>query len=166
MFHICAADGEGGLAKYSFLCPNGTVFNQEYFICDWWFNFDCSQAEALYARNDEIRAEQEANIGAVGGNGNGGGNGAFNGNGNGGSLPVYVDNGGDLAGDLPPLPDYEDAPVKNPPFCHPWCSAFFLHHPHMDPFGVGDGTLDALATLGGVGRSMGSKLGLPRAKSI
>ena len=116
MFHICAADGEGGLAKYSFLCPNGTVFNQEYFICDWWFNFDCSQAEALYARNDEIRAEQEANIGAVGGNGNGGGNGAFNGNGNGGSLPVYVDNGGDLAGDLPPLPDYEDAPVKNPPF--------------------------------------------------
>merc|ERR1711887_340689 len=33
------ADGAGGLAKYSFLCPNGTIFNQNYFICDWWFNF-------------------------------------------------------------------------------------------------------------------------------
>merc|ERR1711881_630671 len=33
------ADGAGGLAKYSFLCPNGTLFNQNYFICDWWFNF-------------------------------------------------------------------------------------------------------------------------------
>ena len=42
-FHICTADGAGGLAKYSFLCPNGTLFNQQYFICDWWFNVDCSQ---------------------------------------------------------------------------------------------------------------------------
>merc|ERR1719347_2278873 len=25
-FHICTADGAGGLAKYSFLCPNGTIF--------------------------------------------------------------------------------------------------------------------------------------------
>ena len=41
-FHICANDGNGGLLKYSFICPNGTVFNQQYFICDWWFNFDCS----------------------------------------------------------------------------------------------------------------------------
>merc|ERR1712106_891382 len=40
VFHICTADGAGGLAKYSFLCPNGTLFNQNYFICDWWFNFD------------------------------------------------------------------------------------------------------------------------------
>merc|ERR1712223_1961364 len=26
-FHICTADGAGGLAQYSFLCPNGTLFN-------------------------------------------------------------------------------------------------------------------------------------------
>merc|ERR1712117_934388 len=30
VFHICTADGAGGLAKYSFLCPNGTIFNQNY----------------------------------------------------------------------------------------------------------------------------------------
>ena len=59
-FHICTADGAGGLAKYSFLCPNGTLFNQNYFICDWWFNFDCSTAEDLYSLNDDIAAEREA----------------------------------------------------------------------------------------------------------
>merc|ERR1712215_575921 len=59
-FHICTADGAGGLAKYSFLCPNGTIFNQNYFICDWWFNFDCAEAEGLYSLNDEIAAEREA----------------------------------------------------------------------------------------------------------
>merc|ERR1719438_19070 len=63
-FHICTADGAGGLAKYSFLCPNGTLFNQNYFICDWWFNFDCSTAEDLYSLNDEIAAERDALTGA------------------------------------------------------------------------------------------------------
>merc|ERR1711881_676082 len=60
VFHIRTADGAGGLAKYSFLCPNGTIFNQNYFICDWWFNFDCAEAEGLYSLNDEIAAEREA----------------------------------------------------------------------------------------------------------
>jgi len=64
VFHICTADGQGGLAKYSFLCPNGTVFNQNYFICDWWFNFDCAEAENLYSLNDDIAAEREAAAGA------------------------------------------------------------------------------------------------------
>ena len=64
-FHICTADGAGGLAKYSFLCPNGTLFNQNYFICDWWFNFDCSTAEDLYSLNDEIAAKREALSGAA-----------------------------------------------------------------------------------------------------
>merc|ERR1712072_1547165 len=65
VFHICTADGAGGLSKYSFLCPNGTIFNQNYFICDWWFSFDCAEAEGLYSLNDEIAAEREANSGAA-----------------------------------------------------------------------------------------------------
>merc|ERR1712054_326507 len=60
VFHICTADGAGGLAKYSFLCPNGTIFNQNCFICDWWFNVDCAESEGLYSLNDEIAAEREA----------------------------------------------------------------------------------------------------------
>ena len=39
---MCASDGQGGLLQYSFLCPNGTLFQQEYLVCDWWFNVDCS----------------------------------------------------------------------------------------------------------------------------
>merc|ERR1711923_533562 len=65
VFHICTADGAGGLSKYSFLCPNGTIFNQNYFICDWWFNFDCSQAADLYSLNDDIAAERDAASGAL-----------------------------------------------------------------------------------------------------
>lgn len=61
VFHICSDDGTGNLLKYSFLCPNGTIFNQENFVCDWWFNVDCSEAEALAeARNAEIQSEREA----------------------------------------------------------------------------------------------------------
>jgi len=60
-FHICTADAQGGLAKYSFLCPNGTILNQNYLICDWWFNFDCAEAEAIAEQiNAEIAAEREA----------------------------------------------------------------------------------------------------------
>lgn len=59
-FHICANDGIGGLLKYSFLCPNGTLFNQQYFICDWWFNTDCSQAEDYYSLNEEVAAAAAA----------------------------------------------------------------------------------------------------------
>jgi hypothetical protein len=59
-FHICANDGDGGLRGYGILCPNGTLFHQEHFICDWWFNFDCSTAESLYSKNDENAAEAAA----------------------------------------------------------------------------------------------------------
>merc|ERR1711971_1291153 len=66
VFHICTADGAGGLAKYSFLCPNGTIFNQNYFICDWWFNVDCAETAALAeAKNSEIAAAKDAAADAV-----------------------------------------------------------------------------------------------------
>jgi len=53
-FHVCSADRDGGLARNSFLCPNGTLFNQENFVCEYWFNVDCSQAESFYGLNDNI----------------------------------------------------------------------------------------------------------------
>ena len=60
-FHICAEDGNAGLLKYSLLCPNGTLFNQEYFICDWWFNVDCGESAAIAeAKNSELAATREA----------------------------------------------------------------------------------------------------------
>ncbi|XP_040581098.1 uncharacterized protein [Lepeophtheirus salmonis] len=58
-FHICAADGEGGLLKMSALCHNGTIFNQEIFTCDLWSNFNCADAESFYFKNDELAAARE-----------------------------------------------------------------------------------------------------------
>merc|ERR1719189_2262554 len=57
VFHVCGA----AEAKHSFLCPNGTIFNQAYFICDWWFNVDCAESAALAeAKNAEVAAAAAA----------------------------------------------------------------------------------------------------------
>uniref|UniRef100_A0A0K2USX9 Chitin-binding type-2 domain-containing protein n=1 Tax=Lepeophtheirus salmonis TaxID=72036 RepID=A0A0K2USX9_LEPSM len=57
-FHVCTRGGHhpngGNLVAYSFLCPNGSLFNQQYFICDWWFNVDCSTLISFYYLNDEL----------------------------------------------------------------------------------------------------------------
>ena len=58
-FHICAENGNDGLNKFSFLCPNGTLFHLQYFICDWWFNVDCSIAEDFYALNEDVAVAQD-----------------------------------------------------------------------------------------------------------
>ncbi|XP_042242422.1 uncharacterized protein LOC121879721, partial [Homarus americanus] len=40
VWHYCDLDGR----QASFLCPNGTMFNQAFFVCDWWYNLDCQSA--------------------------------------------------------------------------------------------------------------------------
>eukprot|EP00090_Calanus_glacialis_P038385 TRINITY_DN669_c0_g1_i4.p1 TRINITY_DN669_c0_g1~~TRINITY_DN669_c0_g1_i4.p1 ORF type:complete len:341 (-),score=88.23 TRINITY_DN669_c0_g1_i4:233-1102(-) len=49
-YHVCLRDplDQESLYPVSFLCPNGTIFNQEIFVCDWWFNVDCGAAASLY----------------------------------------------------------------------------------------------------------------------
>lgn len=49
MFHIC----EGG-KKISFLCPNGTIFQQSELICDWWFKVNCAASPGHYAESSEV----------------------------------------------------------------------------------------------------------------
>ncbi|XP_037788111.1 uncharacterized protein LOC119583605 [Penaeus monodon] len=50
VFHICQFDGR----QDAFLCPNGTIFNQQYFVCDWWFNVDCAASEQFVGLNADI----------------------------------------------------------------------------------------------------------------
>uniref|UniRef100_T1J0R5 Chitin-binding type-2 domain-containing protein n=1 Tax=Strigamia maritima TaxID=126957 RepID=T1J0R5_STRMM len=50
VFHYCHHDGR----LFNFLCPNNTVFNQKYFACDHYFNFDCSTAKDFYKLNDNL----------------------------------------------------------------------------------------------------------------
>jgi len=48
-YHVCLQDPiDLSLYPTSFLCPNGTVFDQSTYICDWWFNVDCTISESLY----------------------------------------------------------------------------------------------------------------------
>ncbi|GFY78834.1 chitin-binding type-2 domain-containing protein [Trichonephila inaurata madagascariensis] len=48
--HLCQAGG----VKSSFLCPNGTIFNQEKFSCQWWYKVNCADAPKFYAINDNL----------------------------------------------------------------------------------------------------------------
>ncbi|GAB1861917.1 hypothetical protein CAJAP_02996 [Camponotus japonicus] len=49
-YHICH-DGREGHQGASFLCTNGTLFNQHEFACDWWYNVNCATAPMLYRLN-------------------------------------------------------------------------------------------------------------------
>lgn len=48
VFHVCGQSRgvTGHNTFYTFLCPNGTIFNQLYFICDWWFNVNCESSSS------------------------------------------------------------------------------------------------------------------------
>jgi len=59
VFHICQED----FRLDSFLCPNGTIFNQQYFVCDWWFNVDCAASEDFFGLNADIgKVEGEGDL--------------------------------------------------------------------------------------------------------
>ncbi|XP_047483748.1 palladin-like [Penaeus chinensis] len=59
VFHICQFDGRHD----AFLCPNGTIFNQQYFVCDWWFNVDCAASEQFRSLNADIgKIPEEDNL--------------------------------------------------------------------------------------------------------
>lgn len=47
--HLCQAGTQS-----SILCPNGTIFNQEKFSCQWWYEVNCSRAPIFYQLNDNL----------------------------------------------------------------------------------------------------------------
>ncbi|KAL4713010.1 hypothetical protein ACJJTC_014644 [Scirpophaga incertulas] len=49
VFYVCANN-----RTYSFLCPNGTIFSQEVFVCVWWNQFDCNSAPSYYGLNANL----------------------------------------------------------------------------------------------------------------
>ncbi|EAT33272.1 AAEL014445-PA [Aedes aegypti] len=49
VFHICALN-----RTFDFLCPNGTIFSQEHFVCVWWNQFDCASAPGLFEKNANL----------------------------------------------------------------------------------------------------------------
>ncbi|CAG7787168.1 unnamed protein product [Allacma fusca] len=55
VWHWCVQGGQ----KYSFLCPNGTVFNQQFRVCDWWYNVECATAPNLYNINEDLYKDKD-----------------------------------------------------------------------------------------------------------
>ena len=59
VFHMCEPDS-GSIS--SFLCPNGTIFSQQYFVCDWWYNQDCAAQQSFAGLNQFLYQENENEI--------------------------------------------------------------------------------------------------------
>ncbi|CAD7004812.1 unnamed protein product [Ceratitis capitata] len=58
VWHWCLHSGH----QYSFICPNGTVFNQAVRVCDWWTNVNCPVAEQflLSQQRQNSQIQQQA----------------------------------------------------------------------------------------------------------
>ncbi|KRK00034.1 uncharacterized protein Dyak_GE13937, isoform B [Drosophila yakuba] len=51
-FRICAHTARSPQG-FGFLCPNGTLFSQKNFVCDWYRNVNCDDSERYYEMNEE-----------------------------------------------------------------------------------------------------------------
>ncbi|XP_017835504.1 platelet binding protein GspB [Drosophila busckii] len=49
-FRICAHTARSPQG-FGFLCPNGTIFSQQKFVCDWYRNVNCDESERYYDMN-------------------------------------------------------------------------------------------------------------------
>lgn len=47
LYHMCDELGR----KFSYACPNTTLFQQRMLVCDHWFMVNCSKAEEDYSAN-------------------------------------------------------------------------------------------------------------------
>lgn len=59
VWHMCQ-----GHRKHSFLCPNGTIFNQKSGVCDWWYNVDCEEPVTLLTVPSESTIRQTRRSGS------------------------------------------------------------------------------------------------------
>lgn len=50
VFRVCAHTDTSGMG-FTFLCPNGTLFNQQYMVCDWYYNVNCQDSEKYFNMN-------------------------------------------------------------------------------------------------------------------
>ncbi|XP_034237478.1 uncharacterized protein LOC117642950, partial [Thrips palmi] len=63
VYHVCSSQAVP--VKNSFMCNNGSIFNQERFVCDWWPNVDCPNSERSFDLNLEIGKTPNAQGGSA-----------------------------------------------------------------------------------------------------
>lgn len=51
VFRVCTHGSTYGFQ--SFICPNGTLFNQAVTVCDWWMNVKCEASQKYISDNNE-----------------------------------------------------------------------------------------------------------------
>jgi hypothetical protein len=57
---MCAA----GSQKFSYRCPQQTLFQQRMMVCDHWFMVDCKTSQLYYAANERIGDKNQPFISA------------------------------------------------------------------------------------------------------
>ncbi|XP_042224106.1 mucin-2-like [Homarus americanus] len=50
VYHMCDTREK----QYSYLCPNHTLFNQKFMVCDHWYMVNCSSSQEFYDLNHHI----------------------------------------------------------------------------------------------------------------
>ncbi|EFX79931.1 hypothetical protein DAPPUDRAFT_52062 [Daphnia pulex] len=60
VFHVCTNIPDAEPIKASFLCPNGTIFNQEVFVCQWWTDVNCATSPQFFDLNKNIGVVPES----------------------------------------------------------------------------------------------------------
>jgi len=60
VFHVCSKLPDETYIQSSFLCPNGTIFQQETFSCQWWADVECASSTNFYELNAKIGVVPEA----------------------------------------------------------------------------------------------------------
>uniref|UniRef100_T1J4L9 Chitin-binding type-2 domain-containing protein n=1 Tax=Strigamia maritima TaxID=126957 RepID=T1J4L9_STRMM len=53
VWHFC----KGGSKQETFLCPNGTIFNQKHLVCDWWYNVECEKSPYFFHLNSNLHEQ-------------------------------------------------------------------------------------------------------------
>ncbi|XP_067141010.1 uncharacterized protein DDB_G0287625-like [Centruroides vittatus] len=48
--HFCQSGG----VQNSFLCPNGTIFSQKKFSCQWWYKTNCTESPFYFSLNSDL----------------------------------------------------------------------------------------------------------------
>ncbi|XP_015110791.1 uncharacterized protein LOC107036998 [Diachasma alloeum] len=57
IFHVCMPQNKGAI-RWSFICPESTVFNQATFVCTWEDDsIPCAESDQYYGLNEEFGRE-------------------------------------------------------------------------------------------------------------
>merc|ERR1712142_1445320 len=56
--HTCGNREDFNLIKFSSLCPNGTIFDQQGQTCRWWYLVDCQSSAEFFNSESNIRESE------------------------------------------------------------------------------------------------------------